>query len=369
MPPTRHTTGPIGPPSPIGTRSPLPRSPQGAVDPTLPGRPPVAPELRELALDLLQLSLDLSGIVDPTPVSDGSSGLLALARGHWLDAVISGVSTIPYVGDLAKAGKLPRYLRSVERAVALTERSAEAARQLLPGLRKLADVLDLIPSGANRYLDEMRLRLHAALDHAAFPAARATRHAIPDVSGRFSFPDRYRTTVGDKAYEVQEASGALGVPGLVRQHRDRTSQTAVSGGSGDHAGHLIGNQFGAPGDARNLTRQNWIMNTGGGTYYDLERRWAEKLTQGTGIDVRVRDFIPQETSRPAFRKVEWTETAPDGTQRHHHLDFANTHSADWTTRTGKSVPGSRTQQGIEPTVSSPQTDNVIDVDFRNRRRR
>jgi hypothetical protein len=35
----------------------------------------------------------------------------------------------------------------------------------------------------------------------------------------------------------------------------------MSGGTGDHAGHLIGIQFGAPGDVRNLGLQNANMNT------------------------------------------------------------------------------------------------------------
>lgn len=46
-------------------------------------------ELRELGLDLIQMAFDLAGIFDPTPISDGASGLLALSRGQWLDAIIS----------------------------------------------------------------------------------------------------------------------------------------------------------------------------------------------------------------------------------------------------------------------------------------
>lgn len=347
----------------------VPRGPQGRSDPPVAGREPVSPELRELALDLVQLSLDLAGIVDPTPISDGSGALLALARGLWLDSAISGVSMVPYVGDLAKTGKLPRYLRSVGRAVELVERSGTAAHQLIPGLRRIDELLALIPVGANATIDLMRGRVREALQRSSLPAGVVASRRLPDISRQFRFPETYSVRVADKTYQVQEASGRLGVPGLVRRHRDRAAQSSVSSGSGDHAGHLIGDQFGAPGDARNLSRQNWIMNSGGGTFHDLERRWQAKLTSGSGIEVRVRDFIPEGSQRPAFRKVEWTEIATDGRRSHHRLDFANTHSADWTTRSGRTVPGSRTQQGIEPTVNSPQTDNVIEVDFRNRRRK
>ena len=69
-------------------------------------RPRHPVELRDLALDLTQLCFDLAGFVDPTPISDGVSGLIALGRGQWLDAAISGIAMVPYVGDLAKAGKL-----------------------------------------------------------------------------------------------------------------------------------------------------------------------------------------------------------------------------------------------------------------------
>ena len=63
----------------------------------------------ELALDVTQMALDIVGLVDPTPISDGANGLISLARGDWLGAGISAVSMIPYVGDAAKLGKLGRY--------------------------------------------------------------------------------------------------------------------------------------------------------------------------------------------------------------------------------------------------------------------
>ena len=63
----------------------------------------------ELALDVTQIALDIVGLVDPTPISDGVNGLISLGRGDWLGAGISAVSMIPYVGDAAKLGKLGRY--------------------------------------------------------------------------------------------------------------------------------------------------------------------------------------------------------------------------------------------------------------------
>lgn len=65
-------------------------------------------------LDMLQMGLDAVGVVEPTPFADltnaGVSVLRAIsdpsnAGGHLKNAAISMVSTIPYLGDLAKLGK------------------------------------------------------------------------------------------------------------------------------------------------------------------------------------------------------------------------------------------------------------------------
>ena len=305
-------------------------------------------ELRELGLDLLQMALDLAGLFDPTPVSDGASGLLALARGQWLDAVISGVSMVPYIGDLAKAGKLPRYLKTLERAIELARKSPQAAAALLPGLRKLKEVLDLLPAGANRAIDEMKAAIDRFLSSSA--AAKVASH-LPDISKHFKFRS---FELDGKLY--QEATGRLGIPGQVMTHRSRSAQRGVSAGTGDDAGHLIGNRFGAPGGGENLAQQNWKANQYG-TYKQLENKWADQLKGGTGVEVKVTDVTRKGDDRPFMRKVEWTEIAPDGSRSNHELIFANTHT-----------PKSRDMQGIEPTVSTPQQNNVINVDFVNKQR-
>jgi hypothetical protein len=166
---------------------------------------------------------------------------------------------------------------------------------------------------------------------------------LPDISRQFEFRE---FEMNGKTYK--QARGQLGEPGRVKTHRSTAAQRSVAGGTGDDAGHLIGNQFGAPGDARNLTPQNWIANRGGGTFYELEQTWAEKLSQGSQVEVTVTDVTRAGEDRPFMREVKWTETQPNGTQVHKELTFANTHT-----------PKSRLKQNIEPTVSEPQKDNVI----------
>ena len=68
------------------------------------------------------------------------------ARGDWLGAGLSGISIVPYIGDLAKAGKLPRYSRKLYDAIQLARQNAEFAKLLRPVLEKLKALVDTIPT-------------------------------------------------------------------------------------------------------------------------------------------------------------------------------------------------------------------------------
>lgn len=171
-----------------------------------------------------------------------------------------------------------------------------------------------------------------------------------DVSDNY----KYRTYERD-GRRYKEASGQLGIPGEVVDHRDATEQRKISKGTGDDAGHLIGNQFGASGGPENLSPQNWRENRSGGTYKQLENEWAKKLKDGTEIDVKVADITRKGEDRPFMRKVEWTETAKDGTKTDKELYFANTYT-----------PESRDKRGIEDRTKSTKdgknNENVIYMD-------
>jgi hypothetical protein len=141
--------------------------------------------------------------------------------------------------------------------------------------------------------------------------------ALPDISARFVF--RGPWTQGN--YSYKEASGELGCPGKVATHRIRSAQMDISEGSGEHAGHMIGIQFGAPGDERNLGLQNPNMNTytrkkyqpalgAGGSYYRMESRWKDLLEAGSRVRVTVRDKYHAGEDRPFSRWVQWIETKP-----------------------------------------------------------
>ena len=137
------------------TAAPAPANPSG---------PSVEDEKAALLLDLGQMVLDIAGIFDPTPISDGISGVMSLFRGDWLGAGISVVGMIPYVGDLAKAGKLPKLLKTIERAVEIASKDAKFAERLAPVLGKLKDALhaiplDELPGAIRRPLESMKNKI------------------------------------------------------------------------------------------------------------------------------------------------------------------------------------------------------------------
>lgn len=141
--------------------------------------------------------------------------------------------------------------------------------------------------------------------------------ALLDISAQFIFRQW-----SESNYSYKQAAGELGVPGKVAPHRVIADQRAMSAGTGEHAGHLIGIQFGPPGDIRNLGLQNPNMNTfapkalqpafqgHGGSYHDLESRWSDALKAGSKIRVTVKDKYRKGENRPFSRWVQWTEIKP-----------------------------------------------------------
>jgi hypothetical protein len=110
------------------------------------GLPDLTKEERELVLDISQIILDLAGVIDPTPASDGTNLVISVARGDWFGAGISGLSLIPYVGDLAKAGKLGRWMQTIEKVLRQARKNVRFAERVRPLLQKLRNILDQVPT-------------------------------------------------------------------------------------------------------------------------------------------------------------------------------------------------------------------------------
>jgi len=172
------------------------------------------PSKRDLILDIVQFSLDLAGIVDPTGTTDAASGLMSLARGRWLDAAISGVSLLPYIGDLAKLGKLPRYAKSIADAVALAVKDCRFANELRPAAQRLKDALDKVPlhslpAGAQVHIRRIKSDLDDFLRRRAY-------HPNPkhELGGARGVKGTRLDLTADEAYELlNDSRRCLEVPG------------------------------------------------------------------------------------------------------------------------------------------------------------
>jgi hypothetical protein len=139
-------------------------------------RPDASLDVGDIALDLTQLVLDVTGIVDPTPLSDGANAAISVGRGDWGGAAISLVSAVvPYVGDLAKAGKLPRLVESLGRiadSARADPKAMQALRAPLEALRAVLDraPLDRLPEAVREPLRALKCKVDEALGSLSCPA-------------------------------------------------------------------------------------------------------------------------------------------------------------------------------------------------------
>lgn len=124
--------------------------------------PGAGPDPVQLGLDLGQMALDVAGIFDPTPISDGANAVVAAGRaigslfsgnwgeagGHALNGVISAVAIVPVAGDAAKLGKIGKWAETVGDAVSAVAHNPALRETLAPALQKVRDAIGTIPQGA-----------------------------------------------------------------------------------------------------------------------------------------------------------------------------------------------------------------------------
>ncbi|MEE1944585.1 hypothetical protein VRU48_05665 [Pedobacter sp. KR3-3] len=93
---------------------------------------------------VLQASLDVVGIFDPTGIADGVNASISAKKGDWLDAGISALGVIPLAGDLAKVGKIKKDVKIIEGAIDAVKTEAKVeksvAKTVEAGSQKLSKV-------------------------------------------------------------------------------------------------------------------------------------------------------------------------------------------------------------------------------------
>jgi A nuclease of the HNH/ENDO VII superfamily with conserved WHH len=77
---------------------------------------------------LARSAVDVAGIVDPTPISDGIGAIMSLAEGDFIGAGLSAVSFIPYLGDAL--GKTAKGTRAAKKLKELTGAIAKITKRL-----------------------------------------------------------------------------------------------------------------------------------------------------------------------------------------------------------------------------------------------
>lgn len=67
--------------------------------------------------DVLSAGLDIVGVVDPTGVADGLNAGIQAKNGEWGGVLISAVGIVPYIGDIAKVGKIGKDVKIINNAI------------------------------------------------------------------------------------------------------------------------------------------------------------------------------------------------------------------------------------------------------------
>jgi hypothetical protein len=127
-------------------------------------------ENEKLVLDLVQLLLDIGGIIEPTPFADLTSYVISIARGETFDALISVISILPYAGDTAKLAKFGKYLDTLATLAKRVANNPQLARTVEPILetivRTLDDAIALVPKELVVQLQKLRDAAYNALKKA-----------------------------------------------------------------------------------------------------------------------------------------------------------------------------------------------------------
>ncbi len=278
-----------------------------------------AAQKQELMLDLGQMALDVAGLFDPTPISDGANGVISLFRGDFLGAGLSAVSMIPYIGDAAKLGKLGKWAETVSKAADLAKVDSAFAAAAKPVLEKLKGAIDALPldklpesarntlETASRKLDEaLSARPRVELEQGAKGGWNAKLNGELAANTDYVVSGRY-TYHTDAKGRVEQVTGTLDL-----KHADRNGYQQTKAGqeggikdgvADDEGGHLIAAIFNGPGEQINYHAMDGTLNKSG--WKTMENEWAAALKDGKKVDVDIKAVFDGDSKRPEAFRVEY----------------------------------------------------------------
>jgi len=284
---------------------------------------------RGLLLDLTQMGLAVAGVADPTPISDGLDGVISLFRGDLVGAGIAAVSIVPFVGDLAKVGKLGDMFQTRERAVDLAKTDPSFAHSARPILERFQQALhdipmERLPDSARDAVKGMQRKLNEfvapAFENGARHTDPATGRTMIDakrgssgafnetLDGPFEKNVIYRTDNGyqyhtDANRRVEPVEGRLNLDPSQPRSKDRQHDVVHgdgvpaqrAAGDPDQGGHIIKRTWGGPAEKINLVPQRGSINQG--QYARMESFVEEQLENGHRVDFEAQLDYPNRNSR------------------------------------------------------------------------
>jgi hypothetical protein len=297
--------------------------------------PPSGPDPVQLGLDIAQMTLDITGIIEPTPFSDGSNAVISAGRaigslfggdlgeagGHLLNGTLSAIGIIPYLGDAAKAGKIGKWAQTVADAVRAMADNPALRATLEPALREVRDLVNRIPQGAidalpqsaRESLERMKRQLDELFAGAAeivtrrFDDAgafnRAANNAAPNT--RYEFGTYSYTT--DARGRVATAEGRVTLTPANRPDPDLQRRIGDEGRPTDIGFHVIADRFGGQTNRLNVVPGNGVRiddglpNLNQGAYKRFENmvaRLAEDPAKRVEVRIEMRYDPANASSRP-----------------------------------------------------------------------
>ena len=155
----------------------------------------LSPEERQIIFDLSLVTLDIVGIVDPTPISDGTVAVVEVSQGNFAYAGLSVVSMVPWLGDLAKAGKAPRLIKIINEAVDYALTNPSFAKRIEPYLETFSSAYDLLPTSARDALASAKTKVDDFLS-ARVPDLPPSGTSRALTGADFGIPDEALTKLG-----------------------------------------------------------------------------------------------------------------------------------------------------------------------------
>ncbi len=121
-------------------------------------------EERKLIFDLAVTAVDIGGILDPTPACDGVACAAELSQGNFIYAGINVVAMVPWLGDLAKAGKANKFIRIVTEAITYAAKNPKFAARIKPLLEVLSNALGQLPESVGRIFGGLKTKIDDFLE-------------------------------------------------------------------------------------------------------------------------------------------------------------------------------------------------------------